>query len=589
VESEDSRLLPRPSVLVRDSQTLKMSYLVVARKWRPQNFEDVAGQNHITRTLQNAIRANRIAHAYLFTGVRGVGKTTAARILAKALNCENGPVATPCNQCSVCEAIASGNCIDVFEIDGASNRGIDEVRQIIDNVRYQPAKCRFKIYIIDEVHQVTRDAFNALLKTLEEPPPSVKFILATTEPHRLPETILSRCQRYNFRRIGLREIVDRLAEIAKHEALAITEGALALLAREADGSMRDAQSLLEQVLAGSGSASPVDERALHELLGIAERGALYELSSAVIAGDARRCLHWVAAVAADARDLCRLSRDLVEHFRNLMVARLAVQAKGSDNSGALLDLPDQEIVDLKGQADALALETLVDYYDFMAAGDEEVARSPNPRFALEAVLVKLALLPKSLPVGDLVERLERLEQQLAVGPSLSGAAAKSVSAVAMAAGCQTADARTAMASVNAAIPAEPASPPTLPVNMGDKGAVWREFIATVRQERKFLASYLDGAQLLELLPGSLCIGVAERLELSSLQDPENLGALKDIAKRFFTEDVVIEVKLLADRAPEQESQPPGGAVANSADRWTDRVNETLRIFPGSSVRSVRRE
>ena len=245
-----------------------MSYLVLARKWRPQSFDDIAGQGHISRTLQNAIRTNRIAHAYLFTGVRGVGKTTAARILAKALNCERGPTPEPCNQCSHCEEITNGNSIDVLEIDGASNRGIDEIRQIIENVRYQPAKCRFKIYIIDEVHQVTKDAFNALLKTLEEPPPSVKFILATTEPHRLPETILSRCQRFDFRRISLREIVERLADIANKEGLKITNGALVLLAREADGSMRDAQSLLEQVLAFVEPAgdkvgqSTVDEKVL---------------------------------------------------------------------------------------------------------------------------------------------------------------------------------------------------------------------------------------------------------------------------------------------------------------------------------------
>ena len=300
-----------------------MSYLVIARKWRPQNFEDIAGQEPITRTLQNAIRTNRIAHAYLFTGVRGVGKTTAARILAKALNCENGPTATPCNQCSHCEEITQGVSIDVLEIDGASNRGIDEIRQIIENVRYQPAKCRFKIYIIDEVHQVTKDAFNALLKTLEEPPPSVKFILATTEPHRLPETILSRCQRYDFRRISLREIVQRLGEIARSEGLGITDGALALIGREADGSMRDAQSLLEQVLACS--PPPKDATGRYDRrrdcacrMSSAWRSArvLYELSAAVIAADAQRCIELIAEVVHQGRDLNRLSRDLVEHFRN---------------------------------------------------------------------------------------------------------------------------------------------------------------------------------------------------------------------------------------------------------------------------------
>src|SRR5881396_1534338 len=214
-------------------------YTVLARRYRPQQFADLVGQEPVAQALANAIQTGRVAHAYLFTGVRGVGKTTAARILAKALNCDDGPTATPCNKCSHCKEIAQGNSIDVLEIDGASNRGIDEVRQIIENVRYQPANCRFKIYIIDEVHQVTKDAFNALLKTLEEPPPSVKFILATTEPHRLPETILSRCQRFDFRRISLKEIVERLADIANKEGLKITKGALVLLAREADGSMRD--------------------------------------------------------------------------------------------------------------------------------------------------------------------------------------------------------------------------------------------------------------------------------------------------------------------------------------------------------------
>src|SRR6185369_14608782 len=265
-----------------------MSYLVLARKWRPQSFEDIVGQSHVTQVLRNAIAGGRIAHAYLFTGVRGVGKTTAARVLAKALNCEQGPTGVPCNRCSQCVEITEGRSLDVYEIDGASNRGIDEVRQIIENVRYQPARSRFKIYIIDEVHQVTKDAFNALLKTLEEPPEFVKFILATTEPHRVPETILSRCQRYDFRRIALREIVQRLKLITDSEGLKITEGALITLAREADGSMRDAQSLLEQVLASAGDptqSAPIDERLLVDILGLGERETLYEISRAVIAAD----------------------------------------------------------------------------------------------------------------------------------------------------------------------------------------------------------------------------------------------------------------------------------------------------------------
>jgi DNA polymerase-3 subunit gamma/tau len=551
-----------------------MSYLVVARKWRPQTFEDIVGQGHITRTLQNAIRANRIAHAYLFTGVRGVGKTTAARILAKALNCEKGPTTNPCNQCTRCEEITSGNSIDVLEIDAASNRGIDEVRQIIENARYQPAQCRFKVYIIDEVHQVTREAFNALLKTLEEPPPSIKFILATTEPHRLPETILSRCQRYDFRRIALREIVQRLGEIAKKEGLAISDGALVLLAREADGSLRDAQSLLEQVLASAASASKVDEQSLQEMLGLAARRALYDLSSAVIEGNAGRCLELIAALVSQGSDLCRLSRDLVEHFRNLMVARL-VQKSAGHADVELLDLPDHEIADLGAQAGDLAIETLVDYFDFMSAGDDEVARSANPRFALEAALVRLAMLPKTLPINDLLQRLERLEKKLAGQPT-SSTAAPQQAPVPGASGVAQQNIR------KAANPAASAG-----FFSGDKEQVWRDFVTAVQKEKKFLASHLQNAQVLDLVPGRLSIGFGERLELSFFQDAENFAALKTIANRFFSEDTTIEARLIAERPAVKEKAGDGAGSFAAAER-SEIVSEAVRIF-GGTVRSVRRE
>src|SRR5947209_3041293 len=229
-----------------------MSYLVLARKWRPQSFEDIAGQGHISRTLQNAIRTNRVAHAYLFTGVRGVGKTSAARILAKALNCENGPTTTPCDACPRCKSITAGDDVDVLEIDGASNRGIDEVREIRGNVQYRPASSRYKIYIIDEVHMLTAPAFNALLKTLEEPPPHVKFIFATTDVQKIPLTILSRCQRFDFKTIRPERIVQSLRSIVAAEKMQADDEALEIIARRAAGSMRDAQSLLDQLLAFGG-------------------------------------------------------------------------------------------------------------------------------------------------------------------------------------------------------------------------------------------------------------------------------------------------------------------------------------------------
>lgn len=559
-----------------------MSYLVLARKWRPQNFEDITGQEPITRTLKNAIKANRIAHAYLFTGVRGVGKTTAARILAKALNCEQGPTATPCNHCTQCEEITNGSSIDVLEIDGASNRGIDEIRQIIENVRYQPAKCRFKIYIIDEVHQVTKDAFNALLKTLEEPPPSVKFILATTEPQRLPETILSRCQRYDFRRISLREIVERLAAIGKSEGLNITDEALVLLAREADGSMRDAQSLLEQVLAcampaaGDVQQSTVDAAMLQEILGLAQRKCLYDLSKAVLDGDPRRCVELVAEVINQGRDLSRLSRDLVEHFRNLLVARLSTSGIGGNRGGAvqvsqLLDLPDQEIADLARQAGPVSVEALLDYLDFMAAGDDEVARSATPRFALEAVLIRLASLPQSLPVAEIIARLERLEGRVstAVRPPAAMERPKAVSIP--------------VPVMPAAVaPRSEAVPPP-----ADDAGKWREFVAFVGLEKKFLASHLGATAALSMPPAPLKLSVGERHHLVFLQDADNLAALRELAKRFFAQDVTIQFATAgADAAPDGKADP--SRASGAADDRSEMVKEALRIF-GGSVRSVRRE
>jgi len=564
-----------------------MSYLVLARKWRPQRFEDIVGQSHITRVLRNAITAGRIAHAYLFTGVRGVGKTTAARILAKALNCEKGPTADPCNQCSHCTEITGGSPLDVYEIDGASNRGIDEVRQIIENVRYQPAKSRFKIYIIDEVHQVTKPAFEALLKTLEEPPPFVKFILATTEPHRLPETILSRCQRFDFRRIAVREIVQRLSEIAAREGLRITEGALLLLAREAEGSMRDAQSLLEQILSYA-VPSPGDEKTqvqidevlLQDILGIAERRVLYDLSGAVIQGDAKRCVELVGDVMAQGQDITRLSRELVEHFRNLLVVRLAQDRKrdpkdsepSSSLFGRLLDLPDQEIEELRGQVSELSVDILTDYFSFMAEGDEGVARSPYPRFALETALVRLATLPKAVPITDILHRLEMMEKRLSRGENPKGV---EPSREESRPGEQAKSEGTSRSSAGGE-------------NNGEdhKEEVWKKFVAFVMTEKKVLASHLERVRPLGISPGQLKIGVEERYHLGYLQDAENLSSLQELACRFFSREVAVGITSVPPRKRElRDEAANGSSPLNEAEN--NMVRETLRIF-GGSVKEIKK-
>jgi DNA polymerase-3 subunit gamma/tau len=373
----------------------------------------------------------------------------------------------------------------------------------------------------------------------------------------------------------LREIVRRLDEISQQEGLKITKGALVLLAREADGSMRDAQSLLEQVLAcvepGSTSRdeTAVDERLLEEILGLAERQVLYEISKAVIQGNAQRSIELIAKVVVEGRDLGRLSRDLVEHFRNLLVVRLAkTDAKDAEapGKGQLLDLPDQEIDDLRTQVADLSTETLLDYFDFMAAGDEEVNRSSNPRFPLETVLVRLATLPKTLPIAQLLERLEKLEKKL---PGAGPAASVSASVT------QTPQAATS-------------APPAALSVAGDKDNLWQNFVSFIGREKKFLASHLEVATAHELPPGQLKIGVAEGHHLNYLQDPDNLSVLKNLAKRFFGDDVAVHITAADPESLGRRSETTGIGTTSPGDEGSTIVKEALRIF-GGSIKTVRRE
>ena len=389
-----------------------MEYRVLARKWRPQVFEDVLGQEHVVRTLKNAIGQKRIAHAFLFSGPRGVGKTSIARILAKALNCETGPTPTPCNQCGHCVEITNGNAIDVREIDGASNRGIDEIRELRENVKFAPASCRYKIYIIDEVHMLTREAFNALLKTLEEPPGHVIFIFATTETQKVPATILSRCQCFDFRRIPLKQISENLKKIAASDGVQISDNGLAWIAEAGDGSLRDSQSIFDQVISYAGFE--IGDPAVEEILGRSDRRFLFMLSEAVLARDASRCLRIIDEAYYAGLDMRYFYQTLLGQFRNLLFTAIAGEKE------PLVDLPAEEAAKLKGQTAGQSTETLQRYLEILMAEEENVRRSQNPRLNLEAILCRMAFLEPMIPIEAVLARMEGLERRLGGGPAAGG-------------------------------------------------------------------------------------------------------------------------------------------------------------------------
>jgi DNA polymerase-3 subunit gamma/tau len=377
-----------------------MSYLVLARKWRPQLFEEVVGQQHITQTLQNAISQKRVAHAFLFTGARGVGKTSTARILAKALNCEKGPQINPCDQCTNCQEITHGTSMDVIEIDGASNRGIDEIRELRENVRYTPAKSRYKIYIIDEVHMLTREAFNALLKTLEEPPPHILFIFATTEPHKIPATILSRCQRYDFKRIAFKEVIGSLKRIVEEEKIQISQRGLLLIAQESEGSLRDAQSLLDQVIAYAGKN--IRDEDIAEVLGLIDHKILSDTIDALADRDVERCMELVERVYHFGYDLQHFCRELLQSLRNLILIKVSQHPEG------LLELPEEDLELLKTQAGKFQFDQLNHLFSLLLKGEQEIAQSTFPRTMLEMTLIRMATLQPILPIDEIIKKLEAL-------------------------------------------------------------------------------------------------------------------------------------------------------------------------------------
>lgn len=363
-----------------------MDYQVSARKYRPASFQDVTGQPHVIKTLMNSIAGNRIAHAFLFSGSRGVGKTTVARILAKSLNCEQGPTSTPCDRCANCLEIAQGNSVDVIEIDGASNTSVDDVREIRENIKFTPFRGHYRVYIIDEVHMLSNSAFNALLKTLEEPPAHVVFIFATTEIHKIPATILSRCQHYNFRRIARAEIIQRLRYVAEQDGITLEDRSFLSIARASEGSMRDALSLLDQAVSFGGKSIRHDH--LQSLLGCVPHELVHDMMDAMLTHDSPAAVHVVARLLDQGHDLRAFCAELVEHIRNLLVASVARDSQDMQCLKGLIDLSEEEIGQIAVDAKRCTMDQLHELFRIFSQAEDTLRVSPRPRFVLEVAAIR---------------------------------------------------------------------------------------------------------------------------------------------------------------------------------------------------------
>jgi DNA polymerase III subunit gamma/tau len=520
----------------------RMAYQVIARKWRPQKFSDLVGQAHVTDTLANAIRKDRVAHAYIFSGARGVGKTTAARILAKALNCEKGPTAEPCGECASCTEIAAGTSLDVIEIDAASNRGIDQIRELREMVRYAPAGSRNKVVILDEAHMLTGEASNALLKTLEEPPDRVIFVMATTEPENLVDTIRSRSQHFHFRALTFAEITGRLEEIASKENLQIQPGALAVIARMAEGSLRDALSLLEQARAYCGDNIPADQ--VRALLGVVPDDALEELVGAIAAASADRALALVHAFQKEGRNLQHFCREAIRHIRNLLIARVC----GAE-SDLIAATPDQRPALARAAAE-FSEEDLTRFFQILLQTDDDLRRKPDPRVHLEMGLLRLINASRLAPLEELLAEVRSGVPTAGIGSD----SPRGMSATPIA----VATRRDAAPAPGAAVPFAAVSPASRSLPASPSGAP-----APIRSERPPAPAFVPALERAPSISKSADVDLAPAVPDQAAAPPSASG---------LTDEQVAEIK-----SNIQSQQKFLGEILEHGNRW-ELEGVELRIY-----------
>ncbi len=501
-----------------------MSYLVLARKYRPRSFSEVVGQEHVTRTLRNAIRSGRLGHAFLFSGLRGVGKTSVARILAKTLNCEKvDQEGEPCTRCRSCVEIDEGRGLDVVEMDAASHTGVDDIRELREAVMYAPSEGKHKVYIIDEVHMLSKNAFNALLKTLEEPPPKVIFILATTEPHKVPVTIHSRCQRYDFRRIPSSSIADHLEKICKSEGIEVSRESLRRIAIAAEGSLRDSQSLLDQVLSYSGEK--ISDEDVNVILGTLDRAALMKILAACLAGGSGEALHLVSEMIDNGAEPLRIALDLMELVRSLL---LLVEM---DQPERVLDLPEGEMEALRAMAPGVDASLLGTFLALLARGEERMRRSPQPRFHLELAVVHMARSPEIILIND--DRANTppsgrmpSKQKVPETPSKTSPPPE-------------------VRKDDEAAPAPAGSPAFASIETQEE--TWEKLVAFIKEKAPNIGSMLEYLICVKLAGEELVVGGRKgEFYFDSLEDEEKRRELQRVVSEFFSRDMKVRLNAMGE-------------------------------------------